>query len=135
MIFGTALAEPVLTKAQVSKLGHAILSVRQHEKYEAVFDCDKPSYDFQRKLWIFPGGFPVTLGGSIDVFELREQDGYYRLGTLSLQTFSPSPPRFRIAPSARRQVRELLKVFALQRAKQPGYYKNGNIIGKFVNGK
>ncbi|MFP6864791.1 MAG: hypothetical protein VCA35_02530, partial [Roseibacillus sp.] len=77
-------------------------------------------YDFQRKLWIFPGGFPVTLGGSIDVFELREQDGYYRLGTLSLQTFSPSPARFRIAPSARRQVRELLKVFALQRAKQPG---------------
>ena len=115
ILIGVASGEPILTKVQVSELGRAILSAKQHKKYREIFDCDKPSYNPDEKLWRFSGGFPVTLGAPFHIFELREKDGYYRLGSISTHSFSPSPPKFRMSPSVRRKVSKMLKTYAEQR--------------------
>jgi len=116
----SAHAEPILTKKQVGELGRVILSAKQNEKYREIFDCDKPSYDPKKHVWVFPGGFPVTPGGPVHVFELREKDGYYRLGSFTTHSFSPSPPKFRIAPAVRKKIRELLKSYAEERETKSG---------------
>jgi hypothetical protein len=110
-MIGIAIAEPILTKDQVLKLGEVVLNARENKEYKDVFVSSQPAYDKKKQLWVFSGGSPVTPDGQFYVFELREKDGYYRLGWLTPWKSSPGYDRFRLAPAVKRQVIQLLEDF------------------------
>ena len=109
-MLGIAIAEPILTNDQVLKLGEVVLNARENKDYKDAFATSKPAYDKKKQLWIFSGGFPVTPDGQSYVFEVREKDGYYRLGWITPWKSSSGYDRFRMASSVRRQVGQLLDV-------------------------
>jgi hypothetical protein len=110
-MLGLAIAEPTLTKDQVLKLGEVILNTRENKDYRDVFVSSQPAYDEKKQLWVFSGGFPTHPDGAAYVFELREKDGYYRLGWTTMSKSSSGYDRFRIAPSVKRQIGQLLNDF------------------------
>lgn len=110
-MLGIAIAEPILTNDQVLKLGEVVLNARENKDYKDAFASPKPAYDEKKKLWVISGGFPVTPDGPAYVFELREKDGYYRLGWITPWKSSSGYDRFRMAPSVKRRVGQLLDDF------------------------
>ncbi len=119
LLAGSAIAEPSLTKEQASKLARLILDAPQYEEYKGIFDPEKLIYDPKIKLWVFNRNFPFS-SGVLHVFDLREEDGFYRLGTISTHTFSKSGPKFRISPGLRRPIRDLLKEFEMKEKQNKG---------------
>ena len=76
-------AEPALTKAQVTAIGTAVLEARQYHNYHGGFDTSGPRFDSKTGLWSFsPIGkfFPATFGVPLYFFEVRDADGYFRIG-------------------------------------------------------
>jgi hypothetical protein len=119
LLAGNAIAEPSFTREQASKLARVILDAPQHKKYREIFDPEKLTYDPKIKLWVFNRHFPLT-GGVLHVFDLREEDGFYRLGTISTHTSSKSASKFGIAPNLKRPIRNLLKEFETKRKQDKG---------------
>lgn len=109
---GVALADPILTKEQVKQLAVVILNA-EPEKYQNIYAHDDPTYDSKKHLWVFLNGWPRTSGSRSYIFEIREEDGYYRLGDSS----SSGSSRFRISPNAKKKVSELLATFTSKQKK------------------
>ena len=109
-MLGIAIAEPILTKDQVLKLGEVILNARENKDYRGNFVSLQPSYDKKKHMWVFYGNSIVTPDGPAYIFELRE-DGYYNLGWITPWKSSSGFGRFRIAPSVKKQVGKLLDEF------------------------
>jgi hypothetical protein len=106
MLNGLALADPHFTKDQVKQLAAVILNA-EPEKYRNIYGQDEPSYDSKKHLWVFLNGWPRTSGDRNYIFEIREEDGYYRLGESS----SSASNRFRISPNAKKRVSDLVATF------------------------
>ena len=108
ILIGMAIAEPTLSKEQIIKLRDVILKA-ENEKYRNVFDV-VPAYDEKKQSWWFSAG-----GYGIDQpayhLEIREKDGYYRLGWVSPRGSSAGYDRFRMSPNIKRQVETLLDEF------------------------
>ena len=108
ILIGMAIAEPTLSKEQIIKLRDVILKA-ENEKYRNVFDV-VPAYDEKKQSWLFSAG-----GYGIDQpayhLEIREKDGYYRLGWVSPRGSSAGYDRFRMSPNIKRQVETLLDEF------------------------
>jgi hypothetical protein len=110
-MLGIAIAEPILTNDQVAKLREVVLNARENKDYKDAFASSKPAYDKKKQLWVFSYDFPVTPDGQLYVFELREKDGYYRLGWITPWKSSSGYDRFRMASSVKRRVGQLLDDF------------------------
>jgi hypothetical protein len=106
LLHGVAHADPILTKEQVKQLAVVILNA-EPEKYRNIYAHDEPSYDSKKHLWVFLNGWPRTSGDRNYIFEIREEDGYYRLG----YSLSSGSSRFRISPNAKKKVSELMATF------------------------
>lgn len=104
---GLAIAEQNLTKAQAQKLASVILESPIHAKYRESFKLDQISYDKETDRWRFPS-FGM---GSMDVFEIRDDDGHYMIGTISNKSFGSPSLKFGIVPELRRKIRQLLAEF------------------------
>jgi len=110
-MLGIAIAEPILTNDQVLKLGDVILNAKENKDYKNAFVNSKPAYNKKEQLWVFPGNFPVTPDGAACIFELREKDGYYHLEWIKPWKSLSGNGRFRIAPSIKKQIGQLLNDF------------------------
>ena len=116
LVCEVVFADPAHTKEQVSKLAGIILDDKLNQKYKDTFKLENPSFDPKEHVWRFQassGGL-----GYVDIFEIRDADGLYRLGTINNTSFGPAPPEFRMAPTLRKKIRELLSTFAKE--KKPG---------------
>ena len=116
LVCGVVSADPVHTKEQVAKLAGIILDAKENEKYKGTFRLENLSFDPKERIWRFEassGGL-----GYVDIFEIRDADGFYRLGRINNTSFGSAPPEFRIAPSLRKKIRELLRSFSEE--KKPG---------------
>ena len=108
VLVGIAVAEPILSTDQVKKLRDVILNA-ESERYRHVFGCE-PSFDEKGRSWFFLGGFEID--GPAYHFEIREKDGYYRLGWVSPRGSSgAASDRFRMSPNIKRKVEKLLEEF------------------------
>jgi hypothetical protein len=113
LISGTAIAEQNLTKAQAQKLTSVILESQTNNEYREVFKLDQISYQKQEDVWRFPS-FGV---GTMYIFEFRDDDGYYKIGTISNTSFGPALPKFHIAPRLRGKIRKLMADFLTENKK------------------
>jgi len=111
LLASTARGEILFTKEQIIKMGHVVLSVSENKEYKDVFWNAQPDYDDKTGTWRFKAGFPVTPGGAFYIFEFRDADGFYRLGWITGQKSSLGFDRFRIQPSTRSKLTELMKTF------------------------
>jgi hypothetical protein len=111
LLVGTAWGEPLFTKEQIIRLGHVVLSVPENKEYKEIFWDAQPHYDDKTATWRFMAGFPLTPGGAAYLFEFRDADGFYRLGWITGQKSSRAFDRFRIQPSTRAKLTELIKTF------------------------
>ena len=108
VLLGTAIAEPILSKEQVTKLRDVILKV-ESERYRNSFGGE-PSFNEKERSWVYLGG--VEIDGPTYHFEIREKDGYYRLGWISPRGSSgAASERFRMSPTIKRQIGKLLAEF------------------------
>ena len=113
LICGFANAESLLTKEQAAKLAKVILSAEENVEYREIFRIENISYDSENDVWRFP-----AMGAHLMyVFEIRDKDGQYKIGTISDSSFGPAPPKFRIAPNLRREIRNLFEEFSKDRKK------------------
>ena len=103
-----AHAETKLTEAQVTEVAKLILNSKRYAKYKGLFDPLKSEYDSERKVWTFNGKFPVTPGGEVHIFEIRDKDGFYRIGTITTRSLSGGIPEFHISPSLKGEISDLL---------------------------
>jgi hypothetical protein len=107
-LLGIAIAEPHLSAPQIMKLRDVILKA-ENERYRKVFDGE-PVYDEKKRSWTFRSAF--TIGTIIYRLEIREEDGYYRLGWVSPKGSSgAASDRFRMSPNVKIQVGKLLEEF------------------------
>ena len=113
-LLGSANGESLLTKEQVVKMGRVILAAPENKQYKAVFWDDTPEFDAKTNLWAFKNGFPRTPGGTFYIFEIREADGFYRLTWLNERKSAPGYERFRIQPSIKKKLVDLMKTFSKQ---------------------
>lgn len=108
LLLGTAKGEPLLSKEQVVKMGHIILAAPKNKEYKDVFWADQPEYDAKKKLWVYNNGWPRTPGGPAYTFEVRDTDGFYRLAWLTSKKSSPGCERFRILPSIKKKLSDVM---------------------------
>ena len=107
-LLGIAIAEPNLSMHQVMKLRDVILK-EENEKYRNVFGGE-PAYDEKMGSWTFVGISVVD--APFYHLEIREKDGYYRLGWVSKRGSSgATSERFRMSPNIKRKVEQLLEEF------------------------
>jgi len=93
---------------QVMKLRDVILKA-ENEKYRNVFG-GQPSYDEKKRSWTFLAAFEID--GPAYHLEIREEDGYYRLGWISPRGSSgAASDRFHLSPNIKREVGKLLEEF------------------------
>ena len=109
IMVGTVLAaEASLTKEAVSLIGTIILRDKSNSHYDEGFKLETPEFDKEEGIWRFQATgkfFPVTLGAPLYFFEIRDKDGYYRIGSISGRGFSPkSAERFRMPPALRKKI-------------------------------
>jgi hypothetical protein len=114
LLMGVARAESQFTEAQLIEFGRVILSAPENKEYKAIFWDVKPIYDEKIKVWKFMGGFPVTPGGTIYIFDVRDADGHYCLGWLNSVKASPHYDQFRIQLSNRRKLAQLMAKYRNQ---------------------
>lgn len=108
LLLGTVRGEQLLSKEQVVEMGRIILAEPENKEYKAVFWDDQPEYDAKAKLWVYKNGWPRTPGGPAYTFEIRDADGFYRLAWLTSRKSSPGYERFRIQPSIRKKLTDLM---------------------------
>ena len=116
LFLGVASAEPMLTDENATQLGRIILGAPENKKYKDIYWNANPTYEPNKGLWIYP----VGLGASVDLgytFEIRDADGYYRLGWLTPWSSSKGYSHFQIQPSIRSEVRKLLATSVKKRKK------------------
>ena len=107
VLIGIAIAEPTLSKEQVMKLRDVILNA-ENAKYRGVFG--EPSYSEKDRSWRFFGVSEID--APVFNLQIRETDGYYRLGWASLRGSSgATSERFRMSPNIKRKVEQLLEEF------------------------
>ena len=111
---GSAHGKSQLTKEQVVQIGRIVLAVPENKEYKEIFWSDQPEFDEKKNLWSFRNGFPRTPGGTAYIFEVRESDGHYRLTWLTEQKSAAGHEYFRIQPSIRKKLAELMKTFKKQ---------------------
>lgn len=109
LLVGSAGAEPKYTKEQVIAMGRVILAAEVNKEYKASFWDAEPTYDEKAKSWSYlTTRIPVTPGGSVHTFEIREADAHYRLGWVSGTEISSGYDKFRIQASVRGKLMDLL---------------------------
>lgn len=105
--------EPRLTKEQVIEIGEIILENANYGNYKEGFSLDKPYYDGTKGIWRFADTgklYPPVTGAPLYFFEIRDGDCCFRIGSISGRGYSPkSSENFRMSPTIRTQIRELLK--------------------------
>ena len=112
LLFGTANAESKYTKDQVIALGRVVLAADVNKEYKTYFWDTEPEYDDETKSWKYLAKhIPVTPGGAIHIFEIREADCFYRLGWVSSQRASSGFDKFRIQASVRGDLTDLIKTY------------------------
>jgi hypothetical protein len=110
LLLRTANAESKYTKDQVIALGRVILSADVNKDYKAYFWDTEPQYNDKTKSWSYLAKhIPVTPGGAIHIFEIREADCFYRLGWISNQRTSSGYDKFRIQSSVRGKLTDLIE--------------------------
>lgn len=129
MMIGLALcavdvaAEPTLTKEQVTEIGEAVLNTSQYRKYLDGFDCKKPHYDSEDRMWSFPAigrFFPVTTGAPIYFFYVGDTDGRFRIGSVSHNgRLTPrTSNKFRMPPDVKKRLSKSLREELHRRSKK-----------------
>ena len=114
LLLGTANAESKYTKDQVIALGRVVLAADVNKEYKPYFWDSQPLYDDKAQIWRFtPTIFPVTPDGTVYFFEIRESDGFYRLGWIAGigSKASSGSDKFRIQSSVRGKLTDLLKAY------------------------
>jgi len=100
--------EPRLTAAEVREVGSIIFNADNHKKYEDGFLLKEPTFDPKKKIWRFQSTgkpAPVFPGSPLYFFEIRDEDGYYRIGSISGRGFNPkSAENFRMSPALRAKI-------------------------------
>jgi hypothetical protein len=83
-----------------------------NKDYKPYFWDTEPTYDDKTKSWSYLAThIPVTPGGAIHIFEIREADCYYRLGWISSQRTSSGYDKFRIQASVRGKLTDLIESY------------------------
>ena len=104
-------AEPRLTKEQVKEIGVLVSSEKAFAPYSGGFLIDQPAFDQKSKIWRFPASGKLSLPfpeAPLFFLEIRDADGYFRVGSLSGRGYSPkSSEKFRMAPSLRGKVSQI----------------------------
>ncbi len=129
VIIGLALwvadvaAEPTLTKEQVVEIGGAVLDTSQYQKYRDGFDCKKPHYHPDDRMWSFPPIgklFPVTPGSPLYFFYVRDADGQFRIGSVSHDgRLTPrTSNKFRMPPGVKKRLGKSLREELHRRSKK-----------------
>lgn len=112
LLTGSAKAESKYTKEQVIAMGRVILAAEVNKEYKACFWDTEPTYDDKAKSWSYLSThIPVTPGGSIHTFEIREADCHYRLGWVSGTEISSGYDKFRIQASVRGKLMDLIATY------------------------
>ena len=105
--------KPRMSSKRVAQLGAIILKEKNYQIYRGGFTLTTAQFDTKEKIWTFQPTeklFPAYPGSPLYFFEIRDSDGYFRIGSISGNGYSPkSAEHFRMPPAIRRKLRELLK--------------------------
>ena len=105
--------EPHFTREQVTKIGRLILAQENSGFFIDAFKLDSPKFDQKTRLWSFPQTKTPSSApdaGSANFLEIRDADGFYRLGKISYTGVWPiNSYKFRMSPALRAKMRVILK--------------------------
>jgi len=101
--------EPKLIPAMVVKIAKLIA---KDKVYEAIndFDLERPTFNNEGKVWTFQfkQGMGVSFESAIPIFEIRDLDCYFRVGTLF--SSGTNVQKFKMPPKFRKEISTLMKV-------------------------
>ncbi len=107
-----AHADPKLSKDQVSRIGEVVIE-KSFREYRGWFDLKVPSYDAKSKAWSFPltrEHLPTTIGERIHIFQIRDEDGLVRIGSLDHHgTPEKTDPKFKMPNNVGQFIRKIVK--------------------------
>jgi hypothetical protein len=111
LLAGTAWGKAVFNKEQIVKMAHVVLSVPENKEYKDILWDAQPHYDDKTATWRLGTGAPVLPGGRTYILEFVDADGSYSLGWATGVKSSGGFNKFRIQPSAKAKLTELMKSF------------------------
>jgi|GEM_PF-5462472 len=80
--FGSA-GEHQLSKEQVTKIAHLVIAQAKYRGFVDVYDQtlrENAKYDAKEKIWVIPNVSAPGVSGNPPFFEIRDADGFYRIG-------------------------------------------------------